>query len=82
MKMQKEHFEHIKTEVCKIPLETRQQHWQELAKDPKVKNIHTRFVWDCFNAAKLTAYACDVLYPAGLHDNHIETALKRIFPNK
>jgi len=81
MKMTKEQFEHIKTEVQKIPLDARRAHWADLEKDPKVKDINMRFRWDCYNAAGLTRYACDVLYPAGLNDNHIDTALRKIFPD-
>ncbi len=46
-----------------------------------------RFNFDVFYAAKINGgsaskWACDVLYPLGMNDTHIGTALKRILGNK
>lgn len=42
-----------------------------------------RFRWDCLRAASIDGkpgirWICDTLYPAGLNDDHIDTALRRI----
>ena len=40
-----------------------------------------RHRWDMFRAARVggstSRWICDELYPAGLHDTHIDTALRR-----
>ena len=38
-------------------------------------NQFLSFCWSIFHASK---FDCNILYNAGLDDNHIETALKRI----
>jgi len=40
-----------------------------------VRNQFVSFCWSMFHASK---FDCSKLYNAGLNDNHIETALKRI----
>ena len=50
---------------------------QALASDLTVNDVHTmREAWDVLAAAR--GYW---LYEEGLNDAHIETALRRIFPN-
>ena len=46
---------------------------ERVPKDPAV-----RLRWDWFYAAKLTQFACDTLYKEGLHNDHIDTALRSI----
>ena len=42
-----------------------------------------RYLWDTFGFAKVggdsARWACDTLYPYGLNDSHIETAIKAAF---
>jgi len=74
MKIKPEHYNHVKQEMAKIPIETVRQHKENLKLDLRVKDLDMRLRWDWFRAAGLH---CDVLYKY-LDDTHIDTALKKI----
>lgn len=48
-----------------------------ITQEGKAKDIEMRLRWDCFHAAKLDKFACDILY-GYVNDDHIDTALKAI----
>ena len=81
MKVTKEHYSFIKTEIQRLidnkGLQAVKDHKEFLKTDDRVKDLNKRFRWDLFNAACLVPYTCDVLYPY-VNDDHIDTALKRI----
>jgi hypothetical protein len=37
-----------------------------------------RYRWDLLYGAKLSQWVCDTLYPYGINDTHIDTALRQI----
>lgn len=46
--------------------------------DNRVKDPEERIRWDLCHAAKLTTYICRNVYPLGMNDTHVDTALRRI----
>lgn len=82
MKMHPDHFAKIKT-ACLEVLKAN----PNAAQDYKNAGLSDkRFNFDIFRAAKIDGkpslrFMCDVLYPAGLNDVHIGTALKAIMGN-
>lgn len=87
MKMSPTAFAHVKAEIEKVlakhnannELVGRYERG-DFPRAENVKNLQVRFCFDLFYAANLAKYASDVLYPAGLNDDHIFTALKAICP--
>lgn len=81
MKIKKEHYSHIKTEIEKVisikGAEAVTAHKESLKTDSRVKNLDMRFRWDLFNAACLTRFTCDNVYSYA-NDDHIDTALRNI----
>lgn len=76
MKIKPEHYQHMLEAIR--PLAPRlAEHREKLKGDPRVKDIEKRVRWDAFNAAGLTRWSCDTLYPY-LNDDHIDTALRTI----
>ena len=54
-------------------------HKQKLASDPKVKDVEKRFRWDLLYALAPPSWVVKYLYDEdGLHDTHIDTALRNI----
>ena len=83
MKIKKEHYEHIKQEIQNLVSakgkETIAEYKKDLLNDTRIKDINVRFRWDLLHAANLDSYVCNTLYiNEGLHDTHIDTALKHI----
>jgi hypothetical protein len=76
MKIKKEHYNHILTEIGKIDVNLLQHHKKTLENDPRVKDIEKRFRWDLLFAAN-SLWVCDNLY-SYMDDSHIDTALKSI----
>lgn len=73
MKMTKEHYDHIKSQIESLDREQVLAH-----KRLKLGNdVNKRFRWDLFNAAKLYNFASSTLYDY-LNDTHIDTALKQV----
>jgi hypothetical protein len=79
MKISKAHYETMKAAVDQVILAA-----------PKAEESYRshglspmRFRWDCLRSAVIDGkpgiqWLCDTLYPAGLNDDHIDTALRRI----
>ena len=52
---------------------------QELAANPKVKDVEKRFRWDLIRLCAPPRWVCEQLYDVdGLDDTHIDTALRNI----
>lgn len=83
MKIKPDHFEHLKNEIEKVlarcPNAVKDYENGNFRNSDKVKDLQTRFNWDCFHSAGLLQYTCDVLYKY-LNDDHISTALRKICP--
>jgi hypothetical protein len=87
MKISKEHFEHMRSEIDKhIQSIGGWKVWVEryetgnFSRSDRVKDLNVRFCWDCFYATPgLNSWTCDTL-PKDIHDAHITTALKAICP--
>ena len=81
MKIKKEHYEFMEKQIDKLfkgHSHEITEHIKSLRKNPDVKDINKRIRWDIFYATKsLQKFTCDVLYDY-LHDEHINTALKKI----
>lgn len=77
MKIQRDHFEHMRQAIAALPIATVERARYDATHDPRVKDPATRFRWDLFHHAGLTRFACDSLYPYA-DDSHIDTALRAI----
>jgi hypothetical protein len=78
MKIAREHYEHMK-EAMRPLAEKIPAYRETLKADAGIKDLEMRLRWDWFHASKLTPWACAVLYKQqGLHDAHIDTALRAI----
>ena len=77
MKVKPEHYEHMKEMMKPWAVHADSQR-EYIRIQGKAKDIEKRLRWDLFYAAKLTGFACDILYPYGVYDIHIDTALKSI----
>lgn len=78
MKMSPENYEKIRKAIEISGLDN-----EAIRADYRRKGLsHVRMQWDIFRAARVdgntTTFICDVLYPSGLNDEHIQTALNRI----
>jgi len=78
LKMRPEHYETLKTAMLAkwstcpdITPETYRE--QEIGKDHAM-----RFRWDLCYASVTSRWICDTLYPTGLNDTHIDSALRQI----
>jgi hypothetical protein len=83
MKMQKDDYETLKASIT-----------ETLAKHPGIEQRYKdaglsdmRFRWDTLHASFVgdetcLHWVCFTLHPAGLHDSHIDTALRSIFGHK
>lgn len=79
MKMKVTDYRAIKRAINRIPIGDRLAHLTHLSTLPRIKDLATRYRWDCFY------YALEYL-PAGFHkrlyeyldDDHVDTALKSI----
>jgi len=83
MKISKEHYEHIKQAFQTLSVNDNEKHWKHLKQAKKdrtqyIKDIDMRFRWDCFWSRNLSEWVRTTLYPIGINDDHIDTALKNI----
>ena len=74
MKIQPEHFAHMKTEIEKTMLHFPVAQYR--AENPTFSDKRIR--WDYWRAAGLLTWTCDTLYKY-LNDEHIDSALRSIF---
>lgn len=82
MKMKKEQMEELERRIDQW-LEEREiylPYHYNLYKDAGLS--FRRFIFDISYAAGLTPYICDQIYPAGMTDDHLFTALKKIINKK
>lgn len=74
MKMTSENYE-----AFKLALEPVKASHPDFAKSYKASDISPKQCrWDVTYVAKATPFICNILYRAGLNDDHIDTALKAI----
>ena len=80
MKMSKEHYNKIETIINNLDTNKVKQHYEKLKRDAMVKDLATRFRWDCLWAAtrKDRSLFDDI---NKYKDIHIDTALKMIVKN-
>ena len=71
MKMQAEHFDHLRAALTPCDTEFHRSRYQA------ARLTTRRYQWDMVVQAGLTFWLCDTLY-AYLNDNHIQTALNKI----
>ena len=81
MKMKKEHFEYLKGIYDATGQQIIKDHLDFIIHEGKSKNPLERLRWDFINSRVGSKYTCSVLYPY-LKDNHIDTALRKIFNHK
>ena len=77
MKMSKELFAEIRDTINKNVMD---KHSLQTIIDHRsnVKYAKSQFISFCWSIFYASKFDCRKLYNAGLHDNHIETALKQI----
>ena len=51
---------------------------QRLIKEGRSRDVEKRLRWDMMWAAVSSTWVCDNIYKQGMHDSHIDTALKKI----
>lgn len=51
---------------------------QRLVREGKSRDVEKRLRWDMMWAAVPSSWVCDNVYNLGMHDVHIDTALKKI----
>ena len=51
---------------------------QRLVQEGKSRDVEKRLRWDMMWAAVSSSWVCDNVYNLGMHDVHIDTALKKI----
>lgn len=78
MKMPKPLYDELYNKIAalNINMPRYRDHLRTLAKPPK--DIEKRLRWDMMWGAVNSSWVCDNIYPIGMHDTHIDTALKRI----
>lgn len=77
MKMSQDHYGYIYNAIKKNEAII-EKHRACLLKDPRVKDLEKRLRWDMLYTSVSSQWVCDNLYPY-LNDDHIDTALRRIF---
>ena len=80
MRMPKEHVEMLEGAFAKLnaldPLSERRSRYEAEGLSPK------RFHWDCYWDARALGHVpqnwvCEVVYPLGMNDSHVDTALRK-----
>ena len=51
---------------------------QRLIEEGRSRDVEKRLRWDMMWAAVSSTWVCDNIYKQGMHDSHIDTALKKI----
>lgn len=74
MKITKEHYEYIKSELATLDKDTVLKHKASLIEVGDYKDLNTRMVYDCARAVGLLRFIVDTLYKY-VDDTHIKTAL-------
>ena len=77
MKIQPDHYAHMRDAIEALPRDAVVAHKAALENDPRVKDLGMRYRWDLLHAARLTPWLCDTIYPYA-NDTHIDTALRAI----
>ena len=79
MKMKQADYDVIKNAIASKDKQGIQAFKRDLKENGKYKDFDKRFRWDLFWLCNLSSWASDTLYKEqGLHDIHIDTALKAI----
>jgi hypothetical protein len=88
MKIKPEHLNELKSMIWSFGDQYVSKHGSDalreyytnvIGKDPRVKDVNKRLMWDLVKGAGATKYLCDVLYQY-LDDTHIDTALRALTP--
>lgn len=77
MKIKTEHYNHLKTEIQKIPVYQILEHGKAVKASNTYKDYNMRMRWDILHMLSMSSWLCDNLYTY-MNDNHIDTALKAI----
>jgi hypothetical protein len=77
MKIQQEHFNHMKAAIAAIPAEKVAAHAKFIANEGKAQDEEKRLRWDLSYYAGLTPFICKNVYPYA-NDDHVDTALRAI----
>lgn len=51
---------------------------RRLTQEGRSRDVEKRLRWDMMWAAVSSTWVCDNIYKQGMHDSHIDTALKKI----
>jgi hypothetical protein len=84
MKISTEHYSHMKEKIKAVAEKLPAHRAAVIAGNPErygpggTGDIEKRVRWDALQAAGLIPWICDTLYPAGLNDDHIDTALRAV----
>lgn len=80
MKMSPEQFETLRAACAPLDTPAHREHYRNgrFPRADRCKDVDMRYRWDILYAA---AVDCRPFYDAGMHDSHIDTALRRIIPS-
>jgi hypothetical protein len=84
MKLKAGHFEVIETQINAVlaaePGIVERYRRGDFPRAEKVRDINKRFRWDVLSMAPgMSRWLCETIYPYA-HNDHIDTALRRIVP--
>jgi len=81
MKIKPEHYEHIRdamfATLARFGVDNLARYREELAADPRVRDLDMRLRWDVLHASVGSRWICDEIYPYA-NDTHLDTALRRV----
>lgn len=78
MRIGSAHYAHIRDAINALDRDKITAHKEALRGDGRVKDLEMRFRWDLLWASGLSRWISDTLYPTGVNDDHIDTALRKV----
>jgi hypothetical protein len=78
MRIGSAHYAHIHDAINALDRDKIAAHKEALRGDGRVKDLEMRFRWDLLWASGLSPWMSAVLYPTGVNDDHIDTALRKV----
>jgi hypothetical protein len=75
MKISQEHYAYMRDAISGVVEKAGRK---ELAAFKETQKTERQFRWNLLWAAKISMWISDTLYPLGVKDDHIDTALRKI----
>lgn len=77
MKIEPEHYQHIKQAIAGIDKDLLSAHIQNVKESGKYQILEKRIMFDCLDYVVSPTWICDNLY-SYMNDDHLWSALKKI----